>query len=553
MEKPIIISIDDDLQVSRAISGDLKARFGKSYRIISSVSAKEVLGNLNELKNSGAVVAMFLSDQRMPEMNGVAFLGEAMKFFPEAKKVLLTAYSDTEAAIQAINDIRLDYYLLKPWDPPEERLYPVLTDLLGDWQRTFIPDFKGIRVMGFQYSPHSHMVKDYLASNLIPYQWLEIHEDGGNRAFLDANGIADKDLPAIIYEDGSFEVLPSIRSIAAKIGREPALVHEIYDVAIVGAGPAGLAAAVYGASEGLKTLLIERKAPGGQAGTSSRIENYLGFPAGLSGADLTRRAVSQAKRLGAEFISPCTVTDIRQKDGYKTVILEDGREIVTRALIITTGVDYRRLEVPDIDRFTGAGVYYGASNTEINACRGRDVFILGGGNSAGQSAVYLSNFAKDVYILIRRDSLSYTMSAYLIDQLNAIGNIHLITDSEILMVNGINHLESLTYLNSKTGKRITAEVSALYIFIGAKPYTDWIKLDVLRNDKGYILTGRELLRNSELPGIWKQAREPFLLETSCSGVFAAGDVRAGAMARVASAVGEGSMAISFIHKYLSDQ
>ncbi|GGA96140.1 FAD-dependent oxidoreductase [Mucilaginibacter rubeus] len=553
MEKPIIISIDDDPQVSRAIAGDLKAKFGKSYRIVSSVSAKEVLESLPDLRNSGVPVALFLSDQRMPEMNGVTFLAEAMKVFPEAKKVLLTAYSDTEAAIKAINDIRLDYYLLKPWDPPEERLYPVLTDLLEDWQREYIPEFKGIKVIGFQYSSLTHTVKDYLASNLIPYQWLEVDESGSNRDILEINGIAEGDLPAIIYEDGTFEVSPSIRSIAAKIGRDPGLVHQIYDVVIVGSGPAGLAAAVYGASEGLKTLVIERKAPGGQAGTSSRIENYLGFPAGLSGADLTRRAVSQAKRLGAEFISPCTVTDIRQKDGYKIVILEDGREVVTRTLIVATGVDYRRLDVPEIDRLTGAGIYYGASTTEAGACRGRDVFILGGGNSAGQSAVYLSNFAKDVYILIRRDSLSYTMSAYLIDQLNAISNVHLITDSEVIAVAGGDRLETLTYFNSRTGNYTTSEASALYIFIGAKPYTDWIKLDVLRNDKGYILTGRELARSIDLPKIWKQTREPFLLETSCSGIFAAGDVRAGAMARVASAVGDGSMAISFIHKYLADQ
>ncbi|MFD0764593.1 FAD-dependent oxidoreductase [Mucilaginibacter lutimaris] len=553
MQKPIIISVDDDPQVSAALTADLKAGFGKTYRILSSVSPQNTLISLKDLKGSGANVALFLCDQRMPGMTGVAFLQEAMKLFPDAKKVLLTAYSDTEVAIKAINDIRLDYYLLKPWDPPAEKLYPVVTDLLDDWQRHFKPDLKRIKVIGFQYSPHAHLIKDYLASNLIPYQWVDVQDNAARGGFLETNRISDKDLPVIIYDDGTFDKLPSVKKIAAKLGREPVLVHKIYDVIIVGAGPAGLAAAVYGASEGLKTLLVERKAPGGQAGTSSRIENYLGFPAGLSGADLTGRAISQARRLGAEFISPCTVCSIHEQDGYKTVVLEDGKEINTRSVIITTGVDYRKLEVPGIESLTGCGVYYGASNTEINACKGRDVFILGGGNSAGQSAVYLSNFAKNVYVIIRRDSLSYSMSAYLIDQMAAVKNIHLITDSVILSLTGHDHLENITYQNQSSGEKVTCKAAALYIFIGAKPYTDWLNADILRDDKGYILTGAELSRDRGLPKAWKLRREPLLLETSSAGIFAAGDVRAGAMARVASAVGEGSMAISMVHKYLADQ
>lgn len=553
MEKPIIFSIDDDPQVLRAIVRDLRTMYGKEYKIMSTTSAKEGLEGLTDMKNSGDVVAMFVCDQRMPEMEGVDFLQKAIKIYPAAKRVLLTAYSDTEAAIKAINDVQLDYYLMKPWDPPEEKLYPVINDLLDDWNNDYIPEFKGIKVVGYQFSPQSHTVKDYLASNLIPYKWLDVEKNPEAKEVMAMNNCNEiKHLPVVIFEDGAVLPNPNIRAIAEKLGKSPQAKSDIYDVVIVGAGPAGLAAAVYGASEGLKTLLIERKAPGGQAGSSSRIENYLGFPSGLSGADLTRRAISQAKRLGAEFLSPQMVSNITQKDGYKTIILDDGPEINSRTVIITTGVDYRKLEVKGVEKFTGAGIYYGAAMTEASACKDKEVYIIGGGNSAGQGAVYLSKFAKEVYIIIRRDSLSYTMSAYLIQQIENIPNIHLIPDTEITEATGDGHLEKLTITNVKTKATETRDADALYIFIGAKPFTDWIKLDIIRDEKGFIETGRELRRYDNFGKIWKTNRDPFLLETSCRGIFAAGDVRAGAMNRVASAVGEGSMAISFVHKYLAE-
>ena len=552
MNKPIIFSIDDDPQVLRAISRDLKSQYSSEYKIISTTSANEALEALTDLKNSSDTVALFLVDQRMPDMEGVDFLQKAIKIYPDAKRVLLTAYSDTVAAIKAINVVQLDFYLTKPWNPPEEKLYPVINDLLDDWQSHYTPDFKGIKLIGYQFSPKSHEIKDYLAGNLIPYRWFDIDSNPEAKTLLEVNNLNNKDLPMIIYEDGDCATHPTIRQIADKTGLSPQIKNEIYDVVIIGAGPAGLAAAVYGSSEGLKTLLIERRAPGGQAGTSSRIENYLGFPAGLSGADLTRRAISQATRLGAEFLSPHAVNDIRQKDGYKKIILDDGPEIVSRAVVITTGVDYRKLEVKGVENFTGAGIYYGAATTEASACKDKDVFVIGGGNSAGQAAMYLSKFAKKVHIIIRRDDLTATMSAYLIEQIKLSSNIEVLANVEICEATGHNCLEHLVLINVKTQEKTTYEASALYIFIGAKPYTDWIKLDIIKNNKEFIETGRDLTAYDSFQKIWKLKRDPYLLETSCPGVFAAGDVRAGAMNRVASAVGEGSMAISFVHKYLAE-
>ncbi|MDT3401517.1 FAD-dependent oxidoreductase [Mucilaginibacter terrae] len=551
MSRPIIFAIDDDPQVLRALNRDLRSQYGKEYKVMSTESANEALETLVEMKNAGDVIAIFISDQRMPEMPGVDFLQKAVKIYPDAKRVLLTAYSDTDAAIKAINDVQLDYYLMKPWDPPEEKLYPVVNDLLNDWQSHYIPAFKGIKLIGFQFSPQSHIIKDYLGSNLIPYQWLDIERNEEAKTLFAANNLCNDQLPTVIYEDGAFEARPTINNIAEKLGISAALSNEIYDVVIIGAGPAGLAASVYGASEGLRTLLIERKAPGGQAGSSSRIENYLGFPAGLSGSDLTHRAITQAKRLGAEFLSPRSVQNIQERDGYKYIILEDGSEIISRSIVITTGVDYRKLEVKGVDQFTGAGVYYGAAITEASACKDKQVYIIGGGNSAGQAAMYLSKFAQKVNIVIRREDLTATMSAYLIEQIAGTPNIEVLAFTEVIEARGENSLKELTIINVNTKETKDVEASALYIFIGAKPYTEWVQMGIIKS-KGFIETGRDLTGYDEFNKQWKLKRDPFLLETSCPGIFAAGDVRAGAMNRVASAVGEGSMAISFVHKYLAE-
>lgn len=553
MTLPIIFSIDDDPQVLRAISRDLRSHFRQSYRILSTTSVKEALESLLDLKNKGEVVALFISDQRMPEMEGVDFLQKAREFFPDAKRVLLTAYSDTDAAIKAINDVQLDYYLMKPWDPPEEKLFPIVTELLDDWQENYRPPFKGLKVIGYQFSPQSHEIKEFLAGNLVPYQWQDIEISQEAADLLKLNNIALKDLPVVFLENGSFLCTPTIPAIAATIGLNPGVKNTIYDVVIIGAGPAGLAASVYGASEGLKTLLVERRSPGGQAGTSSRIENYLGFPNGLSGTELTRRAVTQATRLGAEVLLPRTVKDICQKDGYKKITLDNGEEINAHAVVITTGVDYRKLETKGIPDFTGAGIYYGAAMTEASAFRDCEVFVVGGGNSAGQAAMHLSKFARSVHILIRKESLDSTMSAYLIDQIATRKNIHLLSRSEIVEASGDSgRLECLQIQNLDTMEIVKKQANALFIFIGARPITDWIGLDIIKDEKGFLETGRDLTLHADFKKIWKQDRDPYLLETSCPGIFAAGDVRAGAMNRVASAVGEGSMSISFVHKYLAE-
>jgi thioredoxin reductase (NADPH) len=552
MQKPVILVVDDDPQVLRSISRDLKSRYRKDYELLSTSSAKEALELLTELKNQGTDLALIVSDQRMPEMEGVDFLEKAKPYFPKSKKVLLTAYSDTEAAIKAINHIRLDFYLSKPWDPPEEKLYPVLDELLDDWQFDFRPEFKGIKVVGFQFSPVSHAIKDFLSGHLIPFQWIDYPNHAESQLLLEANQLKQEDLPVVFFPDGKIIQKPSLSQLAESIGLQQAVREETYDVVIVGAGPAGLAAAVYGGSEGLKTLLIERKAPGGQAGTSSRIENYLGFPTGLSGAELTRRALAQAKRFGTEFISPGEVTGIEQQGSYKIIHLADGQKIPTKSVVLTAGVDYRKLDQPGLADLNGAGVYYGAANTEAAACKEKDVFIVGGGNSAGQAAMYLSQFAKSVTILIRKDSLQSTMSSYLIDQISLTPSIQVLGESEIVRAHGESKLEALDIQNLKTGDTSKVPADALYIFIGAKPMTEWLDEGIVLDEKGFIVTGRNLLGLSGFKKSWKKEREPLLLETSISGIFAAGDVRSGAMNRVASAVGEGAMAISFVHKYLAE-
>ena len=552
MGLPIIFSIDDDAQVLRAISRDLKSNYRDQYKVLSTTSVSEAMESLLELQNKGEEVAIFISDQRMPEMEGVDFLEKAKVLFPFAKKVLLTAYSDTEAAIKAINDVQLDYYLMKPWDPPEEKLYPAIDELLHDWQANYRPDFKGIKVIGYQFSPKSHEIKDFLAGNLVPYSWLDAEFSDAGKQITKTNNLCPVDFPAVIFEDGSLLKVPSLIDIASRIGLNAKTKQQIYDVIIIGAGPAGLAASVYGASEGLSTLLIERKAPGGQAGTSSRIENYLGFPMGLSGAELTRRAVTQATRFGTEFLSPQFVKEIKLKDKYKTIVLGDGSEINAKAVVITTGVDYRKLETKGIEEFTGKGIYYGAASTEATSCGNKDVYVLGGGNSAGQAAMYLSKFAKNVFVLVRKNDLTSSMSSYLIDQIKGTANITVLGCTEIVEAAGSDHLESLRLVDLQTNEERTVPADALFIFIGARPYTDWVGLEIIKNNKGFIETGRDMKSHDKFKQIWKAERDPYLLETSSPGIFAAGDVRAGAMNRVTSAVGEGSMSISFVHQYLSE-
>lgn len=551
-KKPILFSVDDDPQVSRSIRRDLRKQYKNEFRIISTTSAEEALESLEELKKRGEEVALFLSDQKMPEMLGVEFLEKAKLLYPKARRVLLTAYSDIDAAIKAINDVQLDYYLIKPWDPPEEKLFPVLNDQLEEWETTYVPKFRGIRIIGYQYSPKSHALKDFLSGNLLPYQWLDVEASAEARELMDLHELKNKDLPVVTFEDGSALKDPSTTELAEKVGMHPRADSDLYDVVIIGAGPAGLAAAVYGGSEGLKTLLIEKRAPGGQAGTSSRIENYLGFPKGLSGAELARRAITQATRFGIEFLSPQEVVDIELKDHYKIIHLADGASVSTKAVVITTGVDYRRLPAPGVDDFTGAGVYYGAAMTEANACQGKEVYVIGGGNSAGQGAVYLSKFARQVTILIRKPDLTSSMSSYLIDQIDAIDNIEVQGYRQVVKATGNDYLEKICIENLESQAVQELEAGALFIFIGARPFTDWLDKHLIRNQKGFIETGKELATYPQYPKVWKRDRDPFLLETCIPGVFAAGDVRAGAMNRVASAVGEGAMAIKFVHEYLAE-
>ncbi len=551
--KPIILSVDDDQQVLRSLKRDLRSQYGDSYRIISTTSAQEALDAVTDLKKKGEVIALFLSDQRMPEMLGVDFLEQARPHFPAAKRVLLTAYSDTEAAIRAINEVQLDYYLLKPWDPPEEKLYPILHDLLEDWKLGYRPAFEGIRVVGYQYSPKSHNIKDWLAMNLLPYEWVDARSPQGEE-LVALHNCQVKELPLVILEDGVSLSDPQLDEIAEKLGRSVSASEALYDVVIIGAGPSGMAAAVYGGSEGLKTLLIEKRAPGGQAGSSSRIENYLGFPSGLSGSELTRRAMAQTLRFGVEVVSPREVTNIEIRDNYKILTLDDDSTVRTKSVILTTGVEYRKLEAEGADKFSGAGVYYGAAMTEAKACENRHVFVVGGGNSAGQGAVYLSKFATRVTILVRKPDLTSSMSSYLIEQIEHIDNITVQGYREVIKVCGDDdHVQRLVLEHTDDQATEEVEADALFIFIGARPRTEWLASgQIMTDSKGFILTGRDLLANPKRRQGWPHERNPFLLETCQPGIFAAGDVRSGAMNRVASAVGEGAMAIKFVHAYLAE-
>jgi thioredoxin reductase (NADPH) len=552
MAKPVILTVDDDPEVLQAVARDLRYRYGDRYRILRAESGASALEALEQLKLRNQPVALFLADQRMPHMSGVEFLEQALSMFPDAKRALLTAYADTDAAIRAINTTRIDYYLMKPWDPPQEHLYPVLNDLLDDWQATFHPPFEGIRVIGNRWSPHSHQAKDFLARNQIPYQWMDIELSPEAQQLVECAKCNNLHLPFVLFSDGSSLMQPSNVQIAEKIGLKNQAEKPFYDLIIIGGGPGGLAAAVYGASEGLRTVMIEREAPGGQAGTSSRIENYLGFPVGLSGGDLARRAVAQARRFGVEILTPQEVTGIRVEDRYRFVQLADGSEISCHALILALGVAWRRLNVPGLEKLTGAGVYYGAAQTEAMSCKGEEVYIIGGANSAGQAAMYFSKYADHVTMLVRGDSLTKSMSQYLIDQIAETPNITVQTHSSVIEAKGETSLEALTIVNALTGETQTVPATSLFIFIGAQPRTDWLDGVVEKGDRGFILTGSDLQLNGRRPKGWTLERDPYLLETNIPGVFAVGDVRQGSIKRVASSVGEGSICVQFVHQYLSN-
>lgn len=551
MAKPVIFTVDDDPEVLRAIERDLRGNFGKDYRVVRADSGQSALEALKQLLLRNEPVALILSDQRMPDMNGVEFLEKARELYPEAKRALLTAYADTDAAIKAINAVRIDYYLLKPWDPPEERLYPVLQDLLDDWLAAFRPPFEGVRIISHRWSPKAHELKDFLARNQIPYQWLDIEAGGEATKLLEQLQLPVSDLPVVLFPDGSRLVKPSTAELAEKIGLRTRAKTPFYDLVIVGAGPAGLAAGVYGASEGLSTLMIERSAPGGQAGQSSSIENYLGFPNGLSGADLTRRALTQAERFGAELLRPQEVVGLSLREPYKVIKLADGNEVSCHALLIATGINYRRLEVPGIDQLTGAGVYYGAAITEAVSCRDNAVFVIGAGNSAGQAAMYLARFASQVTMLVRGESLAAGMSQYLVDRIIDAENIRVRLCTQIKELHGDVNLESVTLLDAKSGKEETVPARAMFIFIGAEPHTDWVGDVIVRDDYGFIPAGPDLLHDGKRPKGWKLDRDPYWLETNVPGVFVAGDVHQQSIKRVASAVGEGAMSVAFVHKYLA--
>ena len=551
MVKPVILTLDDEPQVLNAVGRDLRAHFRSDYRIISASSGKDALDALRQLKQRNTPVALLLVDQRMPEMTGVEFLEEAQKIYPDARKVLLTAYADTEAAIASINKVGLDYYLMKPWDPPEENLYPVLDDLLGDWWASTPMPFEGIRVAGTLWSPTSHTAKDFLARNRIPYQWLDIEKDAESRTLVESlftNGGIH--LPVLFFPDGTSLIDPTIADLAVKAGLQTEATAPFYDMIIIGGGPAGLGAAVYGASEGLKTVMIEREATGGQAGTSSRIENYLGFPKGLSGVDLATRAVAQARRLGAEILTAREVVSVRVEDPYRYVTLNDGTEFGCRVLVIASGVTNQKLEAKGVAELTGAGIYYGAALTEAASYRGEHMCVVGGANSAGQGAMFFSRYASQVTMLVRASSLSKSMSQYLIEQIAAMENIEVLTHHTVVEAHGTNGLEAITVMNSESNESYRIDTPALFLFIGAVPHSECVAGIVERNKAGFILTGPDLMLNGQRPAGWKLQRDPFLLETSVPGIFAAGDVRQGATRRVAAAVGEGANVISQVHQYL---
>jgi thioredoxin reductase (NADPH) len=547
--KPTILTVDDDPAVLASISRDMRSRYGRDYRIMRATSGAQALEVLTELALRARPVALIATDQRMPEMSGTDMLTQARPHCPDAKFLLLTAYADTDAAIQAINDVGLDYYLLKPWDPPTDRLYPVVDDLLGDWRRAHPPDAGELRVVGHRWSRQSHEVKNFLTRNHVQYQWLEVDRDVEARRLVELAGAGPDDLPLVLVPDAEPLRAPSTLDLAAALGLRTRAEQPLYDLCIVGGGPAGLAAAVYGASEGLRTVVVEREAPGGQAGQSASIQNYLGFPKGLSGADLAHRAVSQATRFGAEMLLAREVVGLEVRGPVRAVRFQDGGEVEARAVVVASGVSYRRLEGPGFDELAGQGVYYGSSASEASQCEGDDVYVVGGANSAAQAALNFARYAKKVVLVVRGSNLEDGMSMYLVSAIAATDNVEVRLNSSVVAAQGEGHLSSITLVQGDSPP-VELPTSWLFVYIGAQPRTDWLGDSVTRDKRGFVLTGQDLLASSSTTP-WPLARAPYALETSVPGVFAAGDVRLDSMKRVASAVGEGAMAIYLVHRYLA--
>jgi thioredoxin reductase (NADPH) len=548
MPKPVIFTIDDDSSVLNSVERDLRVQYGQDYRILPIDSGKLALDYLKKLQLRNETVALFLVDQRMPEMNGVEFLEQAIKAYPQAKRVLLTAYADTQAAIDSINEVGLDYYLMKPWHPPQERLYPILDELLEDWKIHVRLPYEGIRVAGTLWSLPSHQVKDFLTRHQIPYQWLDIEKDSNTRQLVEGISSEITKLPVVFFPDGKTLIQPDLKELAEKVGLQTRAALPFYDIVVVGSGPAGLAAAVYAGSEGYRCLVIERAAPGGQAGSSPKIENYLGFPTGISGDDLTRRAVSQAKRFGVEILSAQEAKQAFVKDTYRIIQLSDGTEISCQALLIATGASFHMMKMPGAAELTGAGIYYGAAYTEAMNYKDQDVFVVGGANSAAQGAIYLSQFASKVRVLIRGPQP--TASKYLVDALEQNQKIELMRNTDLVEVRGKNTLEQIIVKNTNTDELQTFDAAAMFVFIGVRPQSQLVADLVKRDEKDYILTGPNLIVDKKPPQGWTLERDPFLLETSIPGIFAAGDVRFGTSHRVASAVGEGAIAFALMKEYL---
>ena len=554
MPKPILFVVDDDEEELRLLERDLEREYGERYRVLGGTSGREALEKLRQLKNNSEPVALLLADWRMPQMNGIEFLDQAVTLFPDAKRVLLTTYTENEAAISAIKTVGIDHYLMKPCQPPEQNLYPALKDLLADWEACPLPPLESVRIVGYRFSPESHQTRDFLVRNCVPFEWLDIERDEKARRLLAGAGVDASRLPIVLFPDGSRLVQPSNAEIAEKIGLKARPGQTSYDLVIIGGGPAGLAAAVYGASEGLRTVMVERQAPGGQAGLSPKIENYLGFPAGLSGTDLARRAVAQAKKFEVEIVAPQVVNGLRVDGSSKVVTLSDGLQLQCEVVVLATGVEWRRLDAPGIDRLTGAGVYYGGTLAEAFFCRDEDVYIVGGANSAGQAALYFARYARTVTMLVRGDSLSKEMSHYLIEQIRGTKNIKLRLRTTVIEAHGEKHLDAITVFDASTGKKEKIRTNSLFIFIGAEPHTEWLENVVQRDDHGFILTGPDLAKlggEGHQPPGWPLDRDPFWLESSVPGIFAAGDVRHGSVKRVAAGVGEGATAVRFIHQYLN--